>query len=255
MGVDVQTCPLDENGIAIEKVNPNINYLFVTPSHQFPTGKIMPITRRIELLNWSIKSPNRYIIEDDYDSEFKYETDNIPALQSIDRNHRVIYTGTFSKTIFPGLRISYMVLPPDMLRQYRRQFANMKQSGNLLALYTLHYFIETGAYARHVKRMNHYYEIKRKELMRCINDCFGKTVSIEDTRAGLHFLARIATNKTYDEVEEKARKEKLEIFTMRQFMLENMTDTVGVIDLVMGFADIGEEQILEAVARLERVLR
>ncbi|MEH7123149.1 PLP-dependent aminotransferase family protein [Bacillus sp. JJ1773] len=254
MGVDVRAYPLDENGIAIKKVDSNINYLFVTPSHQFPTGKIMPITRRIELLNWSIAGPDRYIIEDDYDSEFKYETDNIPSLQSIDRNQRVIYIGTFSKTIFPGMRISYMVLPPDMLRQYRRQHANLKQTGNLLALYTLHYFIETGAYARHVKRMNHHYEIKRKELMRCINDCFGKTVTIEDTRAGLHFLARFTTNKTYEEVEEKARDEKLEIFTMRQFKFENRADSAGAIDLVMGFADIGEEQIPEAVARLKRVL-
>ena len=94
----------------------NANFVFVTPSHQFPTGKIMPISRRIELLNWAAQADDRYIVEDDYDSEFKYETDNIPSLQSLDRNQRVIYIGTFSKTMLPGLRISYMVLPPDLIK-------------------------------------------------------------------------------------------------------------------------------------------
>src|SRR5699024_9362619 len=94
-----------------QKINQEINYLFVTPSHQFPTGIIMPISRRIELLNWSIQKDGNYIIEDDYDSEFKYETDNIPSLQSLDHHQKIIYVGSFSKTLFPGLRVSYMVLP------------------------------------------------------------------------------------------------------------------------------------------------
>src|SRR5699024_2886084 len=141
-------------------------YLFVTPSHQFPTGIIMPISRRIELLNWSSQGSDRYIIEDDYDSEFKYETDSMPSLQSLDKNSRVIYTGTFSKTIFPGLRISYMVLPPDILEVYLNYHRhNLMPNTDILSLYTLHYFIKSGDYAKHIKRMNLLYEAKRKSLI------------------------------------------------------------------------------------------
>ncbi|MEW9677683.1 PLP-dependent aminotransferase family protein [Lentibacillus sp. L22] len=255
MGFDVRALPIDDKGIAMDEVDDcSINYLFVTPSHQFPTGKIMPINRRIELLNWSTQGQDRYIIEDDYDSEFKYETDSIPSLQSLDQNQRIIYTGTFSKTILPGLRISYMVLPPDMLRKYRKHYRHLMQSSNALSLYTLYYFIETGAYARHLKRMTHHYESKRKELMGQIRERFGEKVAIEDIPAGLHFLARFQTKKSYEEVEEDAKRKKLEIYSMRRFMLANKYQTPGVVDLVLGFANIQEEQIPEAVKRLERVL-
>lgn len=167
MGFKVKPIPLDEKGIEIEKViSSGASFLFVTPSHQFPTGIIMPVSRRIELLNWAVESGDRYIVEDDYDSEFKYETDSIPSLQSLDRNNRVIYTGTFSKTLFPGIRISYMVLPPKLLKEYRKQSANWMQNSNSMALYTLHYFIESGAYGKHIKRMSHHYEHKRKLLIK-----------------------------------------------------------------------------------------
>ncbi|MEN1968771.1 PLP-dependent aminotransferase family protein [Lentibacillus sp. N15] len=255
MGFDVHTLAIDDKGIAMNEVEAtDINYLFVTPSHQFPTGKIMPIARRVELLNWSIKKTDRYIIEDDYDSEFKYETDNIPSLQSLDQNQRIIYTGTFSKTMLPGLRISYMVLPPDILRKYREKYRYFMQSSNVLSLYTLYYFIETGGYARHLKRMTHHYESKRKELIAHICRRFGKRVVIEDIPAGLHFLAWFKTRKTYEQVEKAAKQEKLEIYTMRRFMLTKRYETAGMVELVLGFASIGEEEISEAVERLGRVL-
>ncbi|WP_342043225.1 MocR-like pyridoxine biosynthesis transcription factor PdxR [Bacillus sp. OTU2372] len=166
MNFAVHPVSLDDHGIKMAEIKATkANVVFVTPSHQFPTGKIMPISRQIELLNWTAKGDHRYIVEDDYDSEFKYETDNIPSLQSLDRNHRVIYMGTFSKTLLPGLRISYMVLPPDLLREYREYYANFMQYSNSLILFTLHYFIEGGEYARHVKKMNHQYERRRKLLI------------------------------------------------------------------------------------------
>src|SRR5699024_2444423 len=172
INIDVKTVFLDDKGINLDKINPDTNFLFVTPSHQFPTGKIMPISRRIELLNWSTKQANRYIIEDDYDSEFKYETDNIPSLQSLDKNQRVIYTGTFSKIMIPGLRISYMVLPPDVLRNYAKDNLHLILNSNLLTLYTLYYFIEDGGILKHLKKMNHIYEQKRKKIIKEIKNKF-----------------------------------------------------------------------------------
>jgi GntR family transcriptional regulator/MocR family aminotransferase len=255
MGFDVRPIQLDEEGIDILQIESSqARFVFVTPSHQFPTGKIMPISRRIELLNWSVQLDNRYIIEDDYDSEFKYETDNIPSLQSLDRNQRVIYTGTFSKTMLPGFRISYMVLPPEMLRDYRNRNADLIQDSNTLSLYTLHYFIESGDYSRHVKRMNHHYEMKRKPLNKHLHIKFGNTVDIEDIPAGLHFLARFQTARNYKEVEERAAQEELEIYSMKRFMLSKKDIVKNRIDLVIGFANINEENIPEAVERLYKIM-
>ena len=256
MDFDVRPIPLDEDGIDITKIESSrARFVFVTPSHQFPTGKIMPISRRIELLNWSVKLENRYIIEDDYDSEFKYETDNIPSLQSLDRNQRVIYTGTFSKTMLPGLRISYMVLPPKILRDYQNYYADLIQDSNSLGLYTLHYFIENGDYSRYVKKMNHHYEMKRKLLIKHLHLKFGDTLDIKDIPAGLHFLARFQTTRSYKQIDERAAQERLEIYSIKRFSLETSYKVENSIDLIIGFANIDKENISEAVDRLYEVVR
>ena len=251
MNFAVHPVSLDDHGIKMAEIKATkANVVFVTPSHQFPTGKIMPISRRIELLNWTAKGDHRYIVEDDYDSEFKYETDNIPSLQSLDRNHRVIYMGTFSKTLLPGLRISYMVLPPDLLREYREYYANFMQYSNSLILFTLHYFIDGGEYARHVKKMNHQYERRRKLLIADLLRRFQDEIKIEDVPAGLHFLAHFQTEKSYREIEERALQLKLEIYSMRRFMLKKNVNKENSISLVLGFANLKEENITEVVERL-----
>ncbi|WP_343754167.1 PLP-dependent aminotransferase family protein [Lentibacillus halophilus] len=255
MGINVNTVPIDNNGADVNGLEEkDIRFLFITPSHQFPTGNIMPISRRIEWLNWSARHPHRYIVEDDYDSEFKYETDHIPSLQSLDKHQRVIYIGTFSKTILPGMRISYMVLPPEILRAYQNYHIDAMQSSNILELYTLHYFIESGEYTKHLKRMNHYYEKKRKCLIQELKQRFESNVTIDDIPAGLHFLARFQTSKTYDMVEKKAKEEKLEIYTIRRFTLERTLEMDNIVILTLGFATIQEEEIPEAVDRLYRVI-
>lgn len=256
MKFEVLPISLDEQGINMEEIKASrANFVYVTPSHQFPTGRIMPISRRIELLNWAAQGDDKYIIEDDYDSEFKYETGSIPSLQSLDRNHRVIYMGTFSKTMLPGLRISYMVLPPELLREYRRVHADSMQSGNSTMLYSLHYFIKSGEYAKHVKMMNHKYESKRKILIKELTNRFQDRIRIADIPAGLHFLAHFQTEKSYQEIEERVAKQKLEIYTLRRFMLKKDVDESNQKDLVIGFANLKEENIPEAVERLYRVFQ
>jgi GntR family transcriptional regulator / MocR family aminotransferase len=254
MKFEVLPISLDEQGINMEEIKASrANFVYVTPSHQFPTGRIMPISRRIELLNWAAQGDDRYIIEDDYDSEFKYETGSIPSLQSLDRNHRVIYMGTFSKTMLPGLRISYMVLPPELLREYLSVHADSMQSGNSTMLYSLHYFIKSGEYAKHVKMMNHKYESKRKILIKELTNRFQDRIRIPDIPAGLHFLAHFQTDISYQEIEELVAKQKLEIYTLRRFMLKKDVDESNQKDLVIGFANLKEENIAEAVERLYRV--
>jgi GntR family transcriptional regulator/MocR family aminotransferase len=251
MNLTVHPVSLDDQGInmtEIESVKANV--VFVTPSHQFPTGKIMPISRRIELLNWAAQRENRYIVEDDYDSEFKYGTDNIPSLQSLDRNQRVIYMGTFSKTVLPGLRISYMVLPPELIGEYREYYSNFIQYSNSLMLFTLKLFIESGEYARHVKRMNHQYDTRRKLLIAELQQRFQEEIDIEDVSAGLHFIAHFHTGKGYQEIEERALRLKLEIYSMRRFMLEKSVNYENRISLILGFANLREENVAGAVERL-----
>ncbi|UOQ92290.1 PLP-dependent aminotransferase family protein [Halobacillus shinanisalinarum] len=255
MNYDVSPAPLDEKGININKVEEiDPNFLFITPSHQFPTGIIMPISRRIELLNWAALSNDRYIVEDDYDSEFKYGTDNIPSLQSLDRNQRVIYTGTFSKTLLPGFRISYMVLPPNLLRVYKKYYSSWIQGSNSFTLYTLHYFIKSEAYARHIKRMNHHYEMKRKNLIKQLRLRFQDGITIKNIPAGLHFLAEFKTERGYEEIEARAKQEQLEIYTIKRFMLKGVTE-YNKLELVIGFASIQNEDINEAVDRLYRIMK
>lgn len=251
MNFDVRPIQLDEDGIDIRILESSqARFVFVTPSHQFPTGKIMPISRRIELLNWSVNLDGRYIIEDDYDSEFKYKTDNVPSLQSLDRNQRVIYTGTFSKTMLPGFRISYMVLPPELLRDYRYRYADLIQDSNSMGLYTLHYFIESGSYDKYLKKMNHHYEIKRELVIHHLRLRFGNRLYIEDIPAGLHFLTSFKTTRSYQEIEKWAVREKLEVYSMKRFLFKGNYNLKNSIDLVIGFANIKEEDIPEAVERL-----
>ncbi|ALX50064.1 PLP-dependent aminotransferase family protein [Lentibacillus amyloliquefaciens] len=252
---DVSPIELDKEGIdikGIETAKPD--FLFITPSHQFPTGTIMPISRRVELLNWAATGEDRYIIEDDYDSEFKYGTDNIPSLQSLDRNQRVIYFGTFSKTLLPSFRISYMVLPPKLLELYQYNYSDRIQGCSSLHLYALHYFIQSGEYAKHIKRMNQHYNKKRKQLIKELYLRFQNKIKINDAPAGLHFLAEFNTDKRYEEIDEKAQREKLEIYTIKRFLLGNKTRDSQNIQLVIGFASIKQEDIVEAVERLYRVI-
>jgi GntR family transcriptional regulator / MocR family aminotransferase len=255
ISIDTYTVNLDEQGIdvkEVEKLNPN--FLFITPSHQFPTGTIMPISRRIELLNWASMSKDRYVVEDDYDSEFKYGTDNIPSLQSLDRDQSVIYVGTFSKTLLPSFRMSYMVLPPEILRGYRQKYSDWIHGSNTLDLLALSYFIDSGEYAKHIKKMSNHYNMKRKELIKELEGRFGDKIIIKNVPAGLHFLAELKTDKGYQEIEKRAKKERIEIYTIRRFMLEGENETKGSIQLVLGFASIKTERITEAVNRLYRVI-
>lgn len=253
--LSIEIIPLDKNGVDLDILSKgNSQFLITTPSHQFPTGRIMPISRRIELLNWALEKDDRYIIEDDYDSDFKYKTDNIPSLQSLDYNQRVIYMGTFSKTLLPGMRISYMVLPPKLLRQYRTYFSTLIQPANILAMYTLNHFIETGAYQKHVRKMNYIYENLRTVLIEKLTLLFKEQVEITNIPAGLHFLVKVHTEKTYEEIEAALVEQKLELYTIRRFLIQEDPTYLNDRYLIVGFANINLEEIDEALARLHRVL-
>lgn len=224
----------------------------VTPSHQMPTGLIMPVSRRIQLLNWSYKEEGRYIVEDDYDAEFKYEGDPIPALHSLDDLKRVIYVGTFSKSLLPGLRLSYMVLPPALLAVYKHQASHLMQTSSSLIQLALYVFIKSGEYQKHIKRMSKHYKTIRAELIESLYDTFGSSISITGEKAGLHFLMEINTSRPTGAILEKAKEYRLELYGMDRFWLKETAPAEGRPVIIIGFARLRSHDIASAVSLLYR---
>ncbi len=158
--------PLDEHGIEVASLQASdADVLSITPSHQFPTGRIMPVTRRLQLLQWANEKSGRYILEDDYDSEFRYGGKPIPSLQGLDGQGKVIYLGAFSKSLSPALRISYMVLPEVLMEHYESDLSFYFCPVPLIEQKILHTFIERGHFERHLNRMRNLYRQKREILV------------------------------------------------------------------------------------------
>lgn len=245
---------LDHKGISIDQLKQTQpNAVIVTPSHQFPMGTIMPVSRRIDLLNWASQT-HSYVIEDDYDSEFKYETDNIPSLFSFDKNDSVIYLGTFSKTLMPGLRMSYMILPSKLIKQFELQNDNMIPDFSMLNALTLNLMIKEGHYEKYIKKMHQLYGKRRSLLIEHLENVFKDDIQIKDTRAGLHFIIEVTSPYTYTEIETRAKAQKLELYTIKRFSVKTFQKNEAVKILIIGFSKIEQSQIPEAVNRLKQVL-
>ena len=245
---------LDHKGISIEAIKQaQPDATIVTPSHQFPMGIIMPVSRRIDLLNWASQTQS-YIIEDDYDSEFKYETDNIPSLFSFDKNERVIYLGTFSKTLMPGLRMSYMILPINLVKQFDHYNLNMIPDFSTIHALTLNLMIKEGYYEKYVKKMHQIYGKKRETLITHLSNTFTNNIRIKDTRAGLHFIVEVITPFSYQEIESRAKEMKLELYTLNRFSVKALEKNSSYKTLIIGFSKIKQEQIPQAVQRLKEVI-
>nr|WP_263314235.1 PLP-dependent aminotransferase family protein [Mammaliicoccus sp. Marseille-Q6498] len=253
LGQEVVNIPLDRKGLSVNHVKTeHPDFVVTTPSHQFPTGTIMPISRRIELLNW-VTEQNKYIIEDDYDSEYKYGTDNIPSLYSLDKNDRVIYLGTFSKTLMPSLRVSYMVLPYPLLNKFDQATQTGITDLSSINAYALHLFIKSGNYEKYIRKMHHVYSQKRKLFIKILNREFGDHITIYDMKAGLHFLLNIKTPMSYAEIEHETYKNNIELYTLRRFMVEEPVDS-DIKTLIIGFAKINLDDIEAAVIKLKEII-
>ncbi len=192
-GVRVAHVPLDEEGMDIEALaKSRANVAHVSPSHNFPTGIVMPPSRRYELLGWAAQSEGRYIIEDDYDSEFRLSGRPICALKSVDAMGRVIYMNTFAKTLASTVRISYLVLPPELSERFMRECGPSSCAVSTFEQYALSRFIDDGSFETHLNRMRRLCLKKRKALMDLIaKSPLGKRSAITGQDAGLHFLLKL----------------------------------------------------------------
>ena len=191
---------MDGYGVVPEELA-DAQVVHISPSHHFPTGIVTPVSRRLELLRWADEEQDRWIIEDDYDSEFRFHAHPVPAMQSLDRQGRVIYLNTFSKTLAPSIRISYMVLPDQLMARFRQQLGFYSCTVPSFEQYTLARFIRGGYFEKHINRMRKFYKTSRNRLVeRLKNWEFASKLTILEQDAGLHFLLKVDTALTDGEL-------------------------------------------------------
>ena len=191
-GAQCIDAPMDTFGVRPEALG-NAQVLHISPSHHFPTGIIMPPARRLELLNWAAQG-EKWIIEDDYDTEFRFAAHPLSAMHSLDRHGRVIYMNTFSKTLAPSIRISYMVLPPALMAQFRQELGFYGCTVPSFEQFTLERFLREGYFEKHINRMRKAYKNQRNRLMELLKSSpIAHRITILEPDAGLHFLLRIQT--------------------------------------------------------------
>ena len=192
-GVEVLGAPMDESGVRPDGLQ-NARVLHISPSHHFPTGIVTSVARRQELLRWAEKADG-YIIEDDYDSEFRFHAHPMPALCSMDGQGRVIYMNTFSKSLTPAIRISYMILPAGLMALYRQKLGFYSATVPSFEQYTLARFLERGYFEKHINRMRKFYRSRRDKVISALQNCpWNDRITIFEKDAGLHFLVQVETD-------------------------------------------------------------
>ncbi len=242
---------LDNEGIDITSLEQtNSNVVYVTPSHHFPLGTIMPASRRLQLLAWASKSADNYIIEDDYDSEFRFVGHPIPALQGLKESDKVIYISTFSKTIAPSIRASYMVLPHSLQKRYQEHFLFYSSTVPRFEQYTLNKFIQNGHFERHLNKMRNIYKSRKDALVDTIKQSpFGCYIDIIGADAGLHLLLKIHSTKSEQELLKLAQSVNIKLYGLSEYYLSPTANMPNNI-VVLGYAHLTPQEIKEAVSLL-----
>lgn len=218
-GAKTVPIPVDGQGISPEQVrNTEIDVLHISPNHQFPTGAVTPIVRRQGLLRWAEERKNRYIIEDDYDSEFRFTGRPIPSLQSIDTHDCVLYMNTFSRTLAPSLRIGYMVLPLSLMEAYQEKLGFYSCTVPVIEQYTLAKFLDDGYFESHVNRMRVFYRGRRDEVIETIrSSAIGKRCQIHGEDAGLHFIVSLETGRDDQWLAEQCEKHRIRLSFLSEY--------------------------------------
>lgn len=251
-GVKLDFISLDESGMDIEEINKTpSNILHISPSHQFPTGIVMPIKRRMELLSWANESKTRYIIEDDYDSEFRFSGNPIPALKGLDSFDKVIYLNSFSKSLSPTLRISYMVLPKPLATTLLDRYSFYANPVPIHDQVALSLFLKSKGFERHLNRMKLIYKEKRDLFIELLKKSeFGSVIKIEGEEAGLHFTLSFLDETDELQMIDYAKKQDLKIYGMEEFRF--VSEDRSVTTFVIGYGSVKMEEFKEIVKRFER---
>jgi GntR family transcriptional regulator/MocR family aminotransferase len=252
-GAKLLPVQVDESGIVVEQLKARttskIKLVYVSPSHQFPTGALLSLSRRLELLDWATRQ-NALVIEDDYDSEYRYGGRPVPALQGLDRNERVIYVGTFSKVLFPALRLGYMVVPQSLVEVFAHAKWLVDRQSPMIEQCALTDFINEGHLEHHIRRMRTLYDSRRKTLVDALSAGLGKRVSILGDNAGMHLMARMTTGFDDNELITRAAQNGLEIISARPYYLHSKYRA----EFIFGYSNLSERKIKEGIRKLSDVV-
>lgn len=241
---------VDEEGVDVKTLqDSDATVAYVTPSHQFPTGTILSAARRIALLNWASSSEMNYIIEDDYDSEFRYSGRPIPSLQGMDKGGNVIYLSTFSKSLMPSLRIAYMVLPPALLERYSEAFIHYSSTVPRLDQHILARFMADGHFSHHLNRMRKVYRQKLMLLTDVLNS-YAPYVSFTGDEAGMHIILTLHGSHCEKELLERARIDGILIYSLNGYRTKAIG---GEASFLIGFGGFSTAEIHVAVDKLMNV--
>lgn len=247
-GYDVIPIALEEDGIDIQELeNSTANIVYVTPSHQFPTGSVMHISKRLKLLDWAVRK-NGVIIEDDYDSELRYNSRPIPSIQGIDNKESVVYIGTFSKSLSPSLRVGYIVLPESLARKYDKSFSKYHASISLFQQNIIQQFMHLGYWESHLRKICISNKRKHDILIHTINELMGDKVIIHGKNAGLHILLEINNGLREGELISKAKECGVKVYPVSTFWIRLDKYTNNMV--LLGFGGMSEIEIVQGIRLL-----
>ena len=251
--------PVDEHGLTTRRLpdDHRVRLAYVTPSHQFPLGGTLPITRRQELLEWA-RRQRAWIVEDDYDGEFRYGQHPIDALASLDTDGRVIYVGTFSKALSPQLRLGYVVLPTELQEPFQKAKRLMDRHAPVIEQRTMAALIDSGAYERHVRRMRREYERRRDALLGAIARELPQGTEILGAAAGLHVVMRLPLTGLGAEsaLVKAARHRGVAVYPLStSFATDVRRSPPRGVAFVLGYASLSSAQIVEGVRLLGEAVR
>ncbi len=257
-GAQLIPVPVDGEGLEIDKgeiMAPEAKLVCVAPSHQYPLGVTMTLSRRLKLLEWASRKDG-WVIEDDYDSEFRYSGRPLASLQGLDSDNRVVYVGSFSKVMFPSLRLGYLVVPEDLTDSFRMARAALDDHPSTIAQPALARFIEEGYFTAHLRRMRKLYDARRTALCSIIETHMADLVTIESAEAGMHLLARFTETlrkKTTDtEVVERAREAGISVTPLSAFHYSGNTHAANNAQgLLLGYAAVKEDDMEKAILKLK----
>ena len=249
--VAVRPIGMDADGVIPELLEQSgAEVLHISPSHHYPTGTVTPITRRQALMRWLTAQPGRYLIEDDYDSEFRFSGLPIPTIQSMDRSGRVIYMNTFSRTISPSLRISYMILPRTLLPQWQAAMGFYSCTVPSFEQMTLTRFLAEGYFEKHLSRMKKHYRAVRAQLFSVLHTPQAvRQCAVHDTDAGLHLVLELKNAPEPEALRALLRQSGLPDALLSDFYLDAPSPQAQK-SIVLGYADAEPAQLEAALTAL-----
>lgn len=253
LGYQVCAVDMDAQGIRMEQLrSEQADIAYVMPSHQFPMGTVMPMKRRMELLKWAAEDEDRYLIEDDHDSEFRYKGKPIPSLQGSDQNEKVIYLGTFSKSIAPAVRVSYLVLPKKLLKVYTEKCGFYASTVPKIQQMTICNFMKEGYFERHLNRMRSSYKKKHDFLMEEIKK--RKWIrKVYGDNAGLHVIAEIESHFSDEELTKLAQGIGIRIYPISEYYIDkNKVPEYPAI--LLGYGGLTEKEIEQGFRELDKIM-